>query len=296
MKSGKIKALFIINALLEKKTGKDISRFIEEYLDHDRFNYTLMHSDYPGHEGEIARQNASFFDLVVAGGGDGTVNQVACILVHTETALGILPMGSGKGLARSLGIPLSISGAIEVINRFRVVRIDTGRAGLQRFVNIAGIGFAAEVAHAYAGSRRRGLLPYALNTAKKLPFYPSVSASIEIGDRIVSGKYFDITFANSTQWGYGAHISPTSKPDDGILEVCLFRKFPVVLVPGLLARLYSGTIHRSRYMEVIPAEKASISGNGSFKGHIDGEPVEFTAPFDVSIDPLSLKVLSPGQD
>ncbi|MFC2116342.1 diacylglycerol/lipid kinase family protein [Bacteroidota bacterium] len=291
MHAGKIKTLFIINPILERKTGKSISQLIAEHLDSDRFSPTILYSEYEGHAKVLASQNAGKYQLIVAGGGDGTINQICHSLVHTDTMLGILPLGSGKGLARSLGIPLNIKDAIKTINRLNIARIDTGMLGTYRFFNIAGIGFDAEVAHAYAGSITRGFFPYALNIIKKLPGYSSISVGVTIENRNISGRYFIVSFANSSQWGYGAHISPMSKPDDGLLNICLIRNFPKIFAPGLMIRLYTKTIHRSKYMETIPVKKAVISGNGSFKGHIDGEPVEFNAPFNVSIEPGSLKVV-----
>ena len=295
MHSDKIKTLFIINPILEKKRGENVSRLISEHLDHVRFDHRILHSEYPGHTRVLARENAGKYQLIVAGGGDGTINQVIHSLVYSDTMLGILPLGSGKGLARSLGIPLNIRDAINTINKLNIARMDTGVAGKHRFINIAGIGFAAEVAHAYADSTTRGFFPYAMNTVKKFPGYSSISARVTIENRNISGRCFDISFANSTQWGYGAHISPNSKPDDGLLEICIIRNFPKILVPGLLARLYTKTIHRSKYMEIIPAKKAWISGNGPFKGHVDGEPVEFTSPFIICIEPGSLKVVCTGK-
>lgn len=291
MHSGKIKTLFIINPILEKKAGNNVFRVIHEDLDTDRFDHRILYSEYPGHARQLAKENAGEYDVVIAGGGDGTVNEVAYGLVHSQTVLGLLPMGSGKGLARSLRVPLNLRKAIAIINRFMVVRIDTGRVNHHRFVNIAGIGFAAEIAHAYAGSRRRGFIPYAMHVTKKMPGYPSLNAGITIGEREFRDRFFDISFANATQWGYGARISPTSKPDDGLLDICILREFPKILIPGLLTRLFTGTIHRSGYMQTIPAQQAGISGGGPFKGHVDGEPVEFTAQFEVSVEPGSLQVI-----
>ena len=190
MSPDKIKTLFIINPILEKRGGRNISRLIDEHLDHERFESEILYSEYPGHSRELSRRNVRNYQLIVAGGGDGTINQVARSLAHSETILGILPMGSGKGLARSLRIPLDPGKAIEIINRFQIARIDTGMAGMHRFVNIAGIGFAAEVAHAYAGSKTRGFFPYALNIAKILPGYSPISAGIAIEDRDIPGRYF----------------------------------------------------------------------------------------------------------
>jgi YegS/Rv2252/BmrU family lipid kinase len=291
MHPGKIKALFIINPVLVKHSMADLSDLIISNLDPVRFHPTIIYSQYPDHPRILARQNAGEYQLIVAGGGDGTINQIACGLIHSETAMGILPMGSGNGLARSLNIPLDISNAIGIINGYKITRIDTGIAGKQRFVNIAGIGFAAEVAHAYSDSKSRGFLSYAVETIKKIPGHAPVPARIEINGRNISGEYFDISFANSSQWGYGARINPLSNLNDGLLDVCILRKFPKILFPCLLAMLFAKTIHRSKYMDIIHAEKVMIPGDGFYTGHIDGEPVEFAAPVNISIDPGSLKVI-----
>lgn len=293
MHSGRNTVLFIVNEVLAKKGGYDVPRLVGDFLDADRFLPEVVFSEYPGHAEEIARRRGEEFDMLVAGGGDGTVNQVACSLVNTDTVLGILPLGSGKGLARSLRIPLNLRKAIDVLSGSNLALLDTGKAGPYRFVNIAGVGFAAEVAHAYSGSARRGFIPYARNTLGKLPGASPVSVNLRIGDRHVEGKYFDISMANSKQWGYGARISPLSRPGDGIFELCLFRPFPLLRSPELLARLFTGSIHRSRYMEVIPTGSVWITGDGPFKGHVDGEPVEFPASFGISIEPGSLKVVHP---
>ena len=291
MNPGTLKALFIINPILEKKTGKNISGLIGRYLATGRIEPTIIYSDFPGNAKDLAEHNVGKYQVIVAGGGDGTINEVSQSLINTETILGILPLGSGKGLARTLGIPMDIINAIKTINELNTVRIDSGMAGNHRFFSIAGIGLAAEVAHAYAGSSRRGFFPYALNLVKKLPGYSPISVKITAEDRIISGRYFDITIANARQWGYGAQISPKSKPDDGWLDICLLRDFPKILVPCLLARLFMRSIHHSKYMEAIPVKSAEISGKGPFKGHIDGEPVEFTLPLKISIMPGSLKVI-----
>ena len=293
MDSGRLKALFIINPVLEKKKGVNVSGLVKQHLDHDRFSPTVIHSEYPGHAKDLAQQFAGKYPLIVAGGGDGTINEAGCSLVHSETVLGIIPLGSGNGLVRSLGIPMNIRNAINTINELNIISIDTGMAGSHRFFNIAGIGFSAEVAHAYSRSRIRGFFPYALNLVRLLPGYSFCSAKITLEDRTISGRFSDVSFANSSQWGYGAHISPLSKPDDGWLDICVLSTFPKILVPGLLVRLYLKSIYRSRYMESIPAKTAEISGEGPFKGHIDGDPVEFTTPFNISVEPVSLKVVSP---
>ncbi len=293
MYSGRLKSLFIINPILKKKFQTNISNLIVNHLNPDRFIPTILDSEYPGHAKELARENVEKYHLIVAVGGDGTINQVAYSLAHSQTLLGILPLGSGKGLARSLKIPMNIRNAIRIINRLDFARIDTGMVDIHRFINIAGIGFAAEVAHAYAGSQKRGFFSYAVKIVSKLRGYSPISAQISIGNRNITGSFFIISFANFSQWGYGAHISPNSKPDDGLFEICIIRDFPKILIPVFLIRLYTKTIYRSRYVEIIPAKKAGISGIQSFKGHIDGEAVEFPASFNIAIEPGNLKVICP---
>ena len=293
MYSERLKTLFIINPILKKKLRTSVSDLIITHLNPDRFDPTILYSEYVGHAIILASQNVEKYHLIVAGGGDGTTNQVAHSLVHTDTLLGILPLGSGKGLARSLKIPMNLSKAIRIINRLDFARIDTGMVHMHRFINIAGIGFAAEVAHAYAGTQKRGFFSYAMKMVRKLRGYSPISAQISIENHIITGRFFIISFANFSQWGYGAHISPNSKPDDGLLDICIIRDFPKILIPIFLVRLFTKTIHRSRYVEIIPAKKAGISGIQSFKGHIDGEPVEFPASFNITIEPGNLKAICP---
>ncbi len=290
-----LKVLFIINPILEKKNGKKLHALLAGHLDSNRFEMEIVRPGTAELAGELARENLGKYDIMVAGGGDGTINRVAGHLVHSDTALGILPMGSGNGLARSLGIPMDIGKAIRLINRLPVTRIDTGLINRHRFINIAGIGFAARVAHLYAGGRTRGFIPYAVKSAGAFPGYSSFPASIEIDDKQVSGRFFLISIANSSQWGYGAYISPMSDPADGFLDICLLRSFPKILVPGLMTRLFTKTFHKSRYTLIIPVKNAEISGSDRFTGHVDGEPVVFDAPLHISVEPGSLKVICPEE-
>ena len=293
MHQGKIKTLFIINRIFENKGGKNITGLIRKHLDRDKFEVDILFSEFPGHAGTLAQENSGKYQIMVAGGGDGTINQVAHSLVHTETILGILPLGSGKGLARSLKIPLNIPRAIRIINMMKLARIDSGLAGGERFFNIADVGFAAEVAGTYSCMQKRGFFSYALSAISTLPGYSPLSAELSIEESTIAGHFFIISFANASQWGYGAHISPQSKPDDQKLEICLVRKFPLILLPVFLARLFLKTMHRSKYVEIVPVKKAILKGDGLINGHVDGEPVQFSLPLIITAEPGSLQVLVP---
>ena len=145
MPSEILKILFIINPIHEKRLGMKVKELIADSLDPALFEPTIVYSDFPGHARDLARKSLDKYHVIVAGGGDGTVNEIGSQLIHSNVILGVLPMGSGKGLARSLGIPLDIQKAIQTLNDLKIIEIDTGLANQFRFINMAGIGFDAVV-------------------------------------------------------------------------------------------------------------------------------------------------------
>lgn len=292
MQSEILKILFILNPILEKRRGMKVKEMISNSLDPALFEPSIVYSDFPGHARELARKGLDRYHIIVAGGGDGTVNEIGSQLVHSKVILGILPMGSGKGLARSLDIPLDIQKAILTLNDLKVTEIDTGLANQYRFINIAGIGFDAVVAHAYARKSGRGFFTYAFQSARNLFKYKSIPVQIKTGQMDLSIPAFLLSFANSSQWGYGARISPHANPGDGLLDLCLLKNFPRIFSPLLVLKLFTGTIHRSTFIDIQPVKQAEIGGHNKYLGHIDGEPVEFSTPIKIKVDPASLKVIA----
>ena len=295
MPSEKLKILFIINPMLEKRLGLKVQYLIADSLDPSIFEPSIVYSDFPGHARDLARKNLDKYHVIVAGGGDGTVNEIGSQLIHSKVILGILPMGSGKGLARSLGIPLDMRKAIQTLNDLNVIKIDTGLANQFRFINIAGIGFDAAVAHAYARKSGRGFFTYAFQSARNLFHYKNVPVQIKTGQMDMSTFAFLLSFANSSQWGYGALISPHASTANGLLDLCLLKDFPRILSPILVIRLFNGSIHRSKFIDILPVKQAEIGGNDRYIGHVDGEPVEFATPLKITVDPASLRVIAGRQ-
>ena len=295
MPSEKLKILFIINPMLEKRLGLKVQYLIADSLDPSIFEPSIVYSDFPGHARDLARRNLDKYHVMVAGGGDGTVNEIGSQLIHSKVILGILPMGSGKGLARSLGIPLDMRKAIQTLNDLNVIKIDTGLANQFRFINIAGIGFDAAVAHAYARKSGRGFFTYAFQSARNLFHYKNVPVQIKTGQMDMSTFAFLLSFANSSQWGYGALISPHASTANGLLDLCLLKDFPRILSPILVIRLFNGSIHRSKFIDILPVKQAEIGGNDRYIGHVDGEPVEFATPLKITVDPASLRVIAGRQ-
>jgi diacylglycerol kinase family enzyme len=293
MHAASLKILFIINPLLERTLGFRVGDLLRELLDPALYpDPAIVYSEFPGHAKDLARRYRDKYQVIVAGGGDGTVNEIASQLIRSGVVLGILPMGSGKGLARSLHIPMDIRKAIYTLNAYRVLEMDTGLANQFRFINIAGIGFDAAVAHAYAARSGRGFFTYAWQTARNLFSYTSIPVQVFTARREASTRAFLLSIANASQWGYGARISPHALPHDGLLDLCIWSSFPRVLSPVLLFRLFNGSIHRSRYLDILRVREARINGLPECHGHIDGEPVQFTMPINIHVDPASLKVIS----
>jgi diacylglycerol kinase (ATP) len=292
MQSEILKILFIINPILEKRRGVKVEKLISDFLDPGLFEPSIVYSDFPGHARDLARMGMDKYHVIVAGGGDGTAMEIGSQLIHSNVILGILPMGSGKGLVRSLGIPLDIRKAIQTLNDLKVIEIDTGMANQFRFISIAGIGFDAVVAHAYARKSGRGFFTYAFQSARNLVKYKSIPIQIKTDQMDISTRAFLLSFANSSQWGYGARINPHANTGDGLLDLCLLKNFPRILSPLLAIKLFNGSIHRSGFLDILPVKQAEIGGNDKYIGHIDGEPVEFTTPIKIKVDPASLKIIT----
>src|SRR5690606_300534 len=185
------------------------------------------------------------FDVVVAVGGDGTLNQVANGLKHSQTAMGIIPMGSGNGLARHLGIPLRTPQAIHHLNRMPARKMDTLLMNGKTFVNMAGTGFDAHIGHLFATAGSRGFRTYAQITIKELLNYKPQGYEIELDGKKLTEEAFLISFANGSQWGNNAIIAPHASVSDGLIDLSLMRPFKWHQVPSLALKMFNSTIDHS---------------------------------------------------
>lgn len=249
----------------------------------------LFFTEYVGHATEIAQRAVrEGVSKVVAIGGDGTVNEVGRGLIDSETALGIVPIGSGNGLARHLKIPLKIDKAIQFALSQSAVLMDVCFLNEIPFFCTAGVGFDAEVANEFAKQSSRGLKTYARMALKSFRTYKPETFQIDNEDKTV----FAITFANATQYGNNAMISPKSKIDDGLIEMVLLKPFPFGAAPIIGVRLFRGTLPNSRYIETKTGELFSLKSDKNFLIHYDGEPHQLTTnELNVNIKKQSLKVI-----
>jgi YegS/Rv2252/BmrU family lipid kinase len=288
----KKKILFIINPISGVGKQKIVEIQAEKILDKSICDFEFAYTNGPKHATELAYHATRQFDIVVAVGGDGTINEVASGILNSSTILAVVPTGSGNGLARCLDIPLNISRALKVINTGSVRKIDTVTINEHMFVNLAGIGFDAEVGYLFANYGKRGGLSYVKIVANELRKYKPQHYTLEWDGKRASFDAFLISFANSTQYGNNALIAPKALVDDGLLDVCVLKKFPLVLSPILAVQLFSGTINDSPYIHSFQTKQLTVySGNDSLKIHVDGEPLFTSGILNIKINHRSVRIL-----
>ncbi len=233
-------------------------------------------------------------DVVVAVGGDGTMNEVATALVDTPAILGLIPAGSGDGLGRHLGLHGSARHALHIIDHGRIEIIDTGVADGHAFFCAAGLGFEAEIAQRFNQLRRRGFLRYLLTSARTLRTWRALEYRISSGDFQTTQKAFTLVVANACQYGNNARIAPHAQVNDGELDLCVVPPVTAWNAAPLVARLFSGSIESARNM--ISRRTTHVVVERAEPGvlHTDGEVHQAGTRVEFSIRPASLRVLTPA--
>lgn len=240
--------------------------------------------NYPGYEGVVYRTKSKRdanraagqfveegYTTVVAVGGDGTVNEVASALVGSGCKLGIVPAGSGNGLARHLNIPMSFSKAIETVFDGKTKLIDAGKVNDEYFFCTAGVGFDAHVGNKFNKASTRGLATYVEFCAREYMKYRPQEYEISILDAKFRQKAFLITFANSSQWGNNAFIAPDADISDGMIDVVVWKNTPKVTMPLLTAELFLKTIKYSEFIDIYRCRELEICREEEGYVQIDGE-------------------------
>lgn len=285
------KTLFIINPISGGKNNKKLSEFIKKISKQNKVEAKIFYTDFQGHAYQIAQDNLLNYNKIIAVGGDGTINEISKALINTNVILGIIPTGSGNGLARTLKIPMNYKKAVKRIIEGEIIKIDSGIINDHHFINVAGIGFDAEIAHMFEKSEQRGLKTYIWNVIKKFIHYKTSKILIKTNGEEIKSSPFLLSIANSTQWGNNAHISPGSDLTDGFFEICILNKFPLIYSPILALKLFLKTIHKSKYMKIIKADSATVNLENQCKGHVDGEPVFFDKTLTINVLKNSINVV-----
>ena len=293
MNETKRRIAFIINPISGTQSKKDVPEVIENTLDKERFDNSIFFTEYAGHAAEIARSCAdSQTDIVVAVGGDGTVNEVARSLVHTQSALAIVPCGSGNGLARHLCLPIDIRKSIDIINRCSIEAFDYGIINGLPFFCTCGMGFDAFISLKFAEAGKRGPITYVENVLKEgLKYKPEI---YEVTDD--SGthhhKAFLIACANASQYGNNAYIAPGATMKDGEMDVIIMEPFNALDAPQIAADLFMKTLGNNSKIKTFRTKHLEIHRTTPGAIHYDGDPIMTGPDIDIHIEHLGLRIVT----
>jgi diacylglycerol kinase (ATP) len=290
----KEKIAFIINPKSGTSNKNYLPGLIQETINDLEFEVELFFTEYAGHASVLATDLIKKgYSKIIAVGGDGTVNEVAKSLINTNSALGIIPCGSGNGLARSLKIPLKPIDAINLINYGKVISMDYGTINKLPFFCTCGVGFDAHIGNKFATSTKRGLFTYVKETINAYFYYRPRKYTIKIDGEKIKTKAFLVTVANAGQYGNDAYIAPQAELQDGKLDLCILNPFPKHHALNLGFRLFNKTMDRSEYINTIKGQSITIKRKKKGEVHLDGEPAIMGKKLKIKIIGLGLKVIVP---
>lgn len=288
------KIIFIVNPISGTQSKELILSLLDEKIDKKKYIWSVVCTERAGHAIEIAAQAArEKADIVVAIGGDGTINEIARSLVHTDTTLGIIPCGSGNGLARHLHIPMEPKKALEILNEGITDVIDYGKINGTSFFCTCGLGFDAFVSLKFANAGKRGLLTYLEKTLQESLKYEPETYELETEDGTSQYKAFLIACGNASQYGNNAYITPQATLTDGLLDVTILEPFTMLDVPSLSFQLFNKTIDQNSRIKTFRCQKLCIRRTKPGVVHFDGDPMQTDAQVTVEIIKKGLHVIVP---
>ena len=284
---------FIINPISGTHSKETLPKLIEEHLDKKQFTPRIFYTEHAGHAAELTRQCVEeHVDIVVAVGGDGTVNEVARSLVHSTTALGIIPCGSGNGLARHLCLPLDIRKSIDIINQCRIEAFDYGIINGLPFFCTCGMGFDAFISLKFAESGKRGPITYVENVLKEGLKYQPETYEVKDDTGVHHYKAFLIACANASQYGNHAYIAPGATMKDGQMDVIIMEPFNALEAPQIAADLFMKTLSKNSKIKTFRTKNLQIHRSKEGAIHYDGDPVMTGTDISVSIEHLGIRIVT----
>ncbi len=288
----KKKAVFVINLNSGTSSKSAIPGLIEDNIDKEKFDYEIVVTQYAGHASEIAAKvKGDGTDIVVAVGGDGTVNEVARAIVHSRTALGIIPCGSGNGLARHLLLPMNVKKAIEVLNECEIRSLDYGIINGYPFFCTCGMGFDAFVSQKFAEAGKRGPITYVENVLREGLKYQPETYILQDENGTIKHKAFLISCANASQYGNNAYIAPQASMSDGLLDVIIMEPFDVFEAPQISIDMFNKTLDKSSKIKTFKCRKLHIHRSKPGAIHYDGDPAMTGEDIDVELVPKGINII-----
>lgn len=289
----KKKIVFIMNPISGTSSKAGIPSLIDSTLDKELFEYEIRMTERAGHASEIATEaKNNHIDIVVAVGGDGTVNEVARSIVHSDTALGIIPCGSGNGLARHLLIPMNIGKSIEIINQCEIHDLDYGVINDYPFFCTCGMGFDAFISLKFAEAGKRGPLTYIENVLREGLKYEPETYTVMADDETSQHKAFLISCANASQYGNNAYIAPQASMSDGLMDVIIMEPFGLIDAPQISIEMFNKTLNKNNSkIKTFRCKKLHVHRDTPGAIHYDGDPVMTGADIDVELKPKGIKIV-----
>ncbi|GGF22150.1 diacylglycerol/lipid kinase family protein [Hymenobacter cavernae] len=287
----RLRICFILNPNSGTNRRLDVPTLLAQHLDLGVVDYEIYRTEYAGHAEELARRAAAAgFRIVVAVGGDGTVNEVGRGLLGTGAALGIVPRGSGNGLARHLRVPLNLGAAIRRFNAPSFQHIDVGSINGHPFFCTAGLGFDAHVSKCFAAAGTRGLTTYVRVALREYRHFRPTSIEVRFGEKLLKTNCYVLAFANAAQYGNNAYIAPLADIRDGLLDLVLIDALPLWRAVRVGLGLAIGDLPRSGAADFHTARQVQVQAATPLGFHIDGDYVGESSIFDVNLAPLALEV------
>lgn len=287
-------ALLVVNPVAGTRSKRGLSETVIERLAAQGIAVESVMTEGRGHASELAaRAVRDGLDMVIAAGGDGTVNEVANTLSNTVVPLGIIPLGSGNGLARSLGIPQDVGEALNIIEQGHIMRCDRGMVNGLPFYCTFGVGFDAAVSEKFAGMKRRGRSTYVRSVLQEFINYKSEPYAISINGSVITERAFLIAVANASQYGNNAYIAPHAKLSDGLLDLIVIHDGSPLSAVKMGVDLLTGFLDRNTRIESFRISAATITRLNAGPAHLDGEPLTLGTHLDVKCNASALTVFSP---
>lgn len=286
-----MKILAIINPIAGVGEKSQVPSRLAKAIQDTDHQLAVTYTKSAGHAAQIAHQAIEMgFEAVIAVGGDGTVNEIASVLRHTDVTLGIIPKGSGNGLARALHIPMTITGAIDRIVKGNVRTIDCCMANDHAFFCTCGLGFDAKVSQEFSKASRRGPLQYVFTTVSEFLTYKPEFYHLCIDGQCFSQEAFVLTVANAPQYGNNAYIAPGASLEDGIMDVVVISPVKQVQGPVLALQLFTGKIGSNKHLDRYSAKELVVERSSSGMVHLDGEPIEMGKEIKIVVQPAAVRV------
>ncbi|MBR4924351.1 MAG: YegS/Rv2252/BmrU family lipid kinase [Prevotella sp.] len=289
---------FILNPISGTTSKAGVPELIGRTIDKELFDYDIVYTERAGHATEIAAEAAEKgVDIVVAVGGDGTVNEVGRALIHTSTALAIMPCGSGNGLARHLMLPMNLKRSLETINKCVIHDLDYGVINDIPFFCTCGMGFDAFVSMKFAEAGKRGPITYVENVLREgLRYKPETYViSDETGTKI--RKAFLISCANASQYGNNAYIAPHASMADGLLDIIIMEPFEMIDAPQISMDLFSKTIENNSKIKMLKSSRVLVKRENEGYIHYDGDPIMAGKEIEIHVEHKGIKmVVNPDAD